>query len=118
MDLMREKAVCGASSGDVRVQSAVRQAFQLFKVGEKEGNLEIHFMFQYLIAGICTYSEKQRAFVRERLLSASDHERWLLPGCEFVPVLDHLWHGAAANGQSFRWSDYIKSRQFALPIPT
>ncbi|CAE7229863.1 unnamed protein product [Rhizoctonia solani] len=110
-------AVCGVSSDDGRVQSAVRQTFQLFKFGEQERSPNVHFMFQYLIAGVCTNDEKQRAFVRERLSNAFNHERWLLPGCEFVPVLDHLWHGAAANGQPFRWSDYIRSRQVALPIP-
>ncbi|CAE6485936.1 unnamed protein product [Rhizoctonia solani] len=110
-------AVCGVPSDDTRVQSAVRQTFQLFSVGEREGSPNIHFMFQYLIAGACTPNEKQRTFARKRLSNASNHERWLLPGCEFVPVLDHLWHGAAADGQPFRWSDYIKSRQVALPVP-
>ncbi|CAE6485929.1 unnamed protein product [Rhizoctonia solani] len=112
-------AVCGVSSDDPRVQSAVRQTFQLFKVVKRQEppKVNAHFMVQYLIAGACTRSEKQRAFARERLLDAFDNECWILPGCELVPVLDHLWHGVAANGQPFKWSDYILSRQVALPIP-
>ncbi|CEL54147.1 hypothetical protein RSOLAG1IB_06858 [Rhizoctonia solani AG-1 IB] len=112
-------AVCGVSSDDTRVQSAVRQTFQLFEVVKRQEppKINVHFMFQYLIAGACTRSEKQRALARERLLDSFDNECWPLPGCEMVPVLDHLWHGAAANGQPFRWSDYITSRQIAVPIP-
>ncbi|CEL54148.1 hypothetical protein RSOLAG1IB_06859 [Rhizoctonia solani AG-1 IB] len=112
-------AVCGVSSDDTRVQSAVRQTFQLFEVVKRQEppKVNVHFMFQYLIAGACTRSEKQRALARERLLDSFDNECWILPGCEMVPVLDHLWHGAAANGQPVRWSDYIMSRQIALPIP-
>ncbi|KAH7335980.1 hypothetical protein B0J17DRAFT_668598 [Rhizoctonia solani] len=112
-------AVCGVSSDDPRVQSAVRQTFQLFKMVKREEppKVNVPFVVQYLIAGACTRSEKQRAFVRERLLNAYDNECWLLPGGELVPVLDHLWHSAAANGQPFKWSDYITSRQVALPIP-
>ncbi|CAE6485919.1 unnamed protein product [Rhizoctonia solani] len=117
--IARLAAVCGVSSDDARVQSAVRQTFQLFKMVKREEppKVNVHFMIQYLIAGACTRSEKQRAFVRERLLNAYDNACWMLPGCELVPVLDHLWHGAAANGRSFKWSDYITSRQVALPIP-
>ncbi|CAE6466618.1 unnamed protein product [Rhizoctonia solani] len=112
-------AVCGVSSDDTRVQSAVRQTFQLFSTIKRQDppKVNVHFMFQYLIAGACTRNEKQRALVRERLLDTFDNECWLLPSCEMVPVLDHLWHGAAANGQPFRWSDYITSRQAVLPIP-
>ncbi|CAE6463414.1 unnamed protein product [Rhizoctonia solani] len=112
-------AVCGVSSDDLRVQSAVRQTFQLFKTVKREEppKVNAHFMVQYLVAGACTRNEKQRALARERLLNAFDNECWVLPGCELVPVLDHLWHGAAANGRPFRWSDYVMSRQAALPIP-
>ncbi|KAF8712174.1 hypothetical protein RHS03_01292, partial [Rhizoctonia solani] len=112
-------AVCGISSNDIRVQSAVRQVFQLFKTVKRQEppKVNVHFMFQYLIAGACTRNETQRALVRERLLDSFDNECWLLPGSDMVPVLDHLWHGAAANGRPFKWSDYITSRQIALPIP-
>lgn len=41
---------------------------------------------------------------------------WLMAGSDFVPVLDHLWHGAAADGRAIQWSDYLASRQIALPI--
>ncbi|CAE6485965.1 unnamed protein product [Rhizoctonia solani] len=67
-------AVCGASSDDCRVQSTVRQTFQLFEAVETRGPSKVNFMFQYLIAGACARREKQRAFVRERLLTAFDHE--------------------------------------------
>ncbi|KAJ1305774.1 hypothetical protein OPQ81_010504 [Rhizoctonia solani] len=111
-------AVCGVSSDDIRVQSAVRQTFRLFKTIKREEppKMNVHIMLQYLIAGACTRNEKQRAFARERLLDSYDNEFWLLPGSEFVPVLDHLWHGAAANGRPIKWSDYITSRQVALPV--
>lgn len=41
---------------------------------------------------------------------------WLLRSVEFVPVLDDLWHGAAANGRPIKWSDYVRSREKVLPV--
>lgn len=35
-------------------------------------------------------------------------------GSDFVPVLDHLWHGAGAGGRPIRWSDYIASHQSVI----
>lgn len=37
-------------------------------------------------------------------------------GVDFVPVLDHLWHGAAVNGRPIKWSDYMRSREIMLPV--
>lgn len=51
------------------------------------------------------------------MLDKLENSLWLFHGADFVPVLDHLWHGAAANGRPIRWSDYMASRQVALPIP-
>lgn len=50
------------------------------------------------------------------MLDKFENGLWLLHGVEFVPVLDHLWHGVAADGRPIRWSDYMASRQVALPI--
>ncbi|CAE6534398.1 unnamed protein product [Rhizoctonia solani] len=49
--LLSYKAVCGVSSDDPRVQSAVRQTFQLFKTVKREDppKVNVHFMVQYLI---------------------------------------------------------------------
>lgn len=67
-------------------------------------------------AGICACSEKHRKVVREELTDASESKIWLMRGVDFVPVLDHLWHGAAANGQPIGWGDYMRSRETMLPI--
>lgn len=111
-------ALCGVASDDPRVQSAVTQIFQILGTVKRQDppKIGIHFLIQYLVAGACTPSEKRRALVRFRMLDKFENNLWLLHGADFVPVLDHLWHGAAANGRPIRWSDYMASRQIALPV--
>ncbi|ELU39714.1 fungal zn(2)-Cys(6) binuclear cluster domain-containing protein [Rhizoctonia solani AG-1 IA] len=38
-------------------------------------------------------------------------------GLDFVPVLDHLWHGAGLGGHAITWSDYLHSRETLIPVP-
>ncbi|QRV82564.1 Fungal specific transcription factor domain [Ceratobasidium sp. AG-Ba] len=111
--------VCGVKSDDPRVRSSVKQVFQIIDtVKEKPQPItHLHFSTQYLIAGAYTPNEKQRATAREELSISIKTGTWLLNGSDFVPVLDHLWHGAAAGGRAIQWSDYAHSRQVALPIP-
>ncbi|KAG8744452.1 hypothetical protein FRC10_010122 [Ceratobasidium sp. 414] len=113
--------VYGVTSGDAQVQASVRQLFQLFQLTSIIKNSEmpfihLYFLPQYIAAGICARTENQRAVVREFLENAGNDSLWLLEASDFVRVFDHLWHGAAANGQPVRWSDYAHSRQVALPI--
>ncbi|KAF8606233.1 hypothetical protein BDV93DRAFT_363816 [Ceratobasidium sp. AG-I] len=112
-------AVCRVASDDPRVQSSVHQIFQLLHTIRRQDPplANVHFLIQYLLAGACTPSEKRRALVRSQLLNVRGNRLWLLSTVDFVPLLDHLWHGAAANGRPIRWNDYIASRQAALPIP-
>ncbi|QRV82608.1 cytochrome P450 family protein [Ceratobasidium sp. AG-Ba] len=112
-------AACGVRSDDDRVQSSVRQVFQLIRSVDEFGipSIDIHFLAQYLIAGVCARSEKQRDTARAKLAATSNDGIWLLRGSDFVPVLDHLWHGAAADGKPIYWSDYVHSREFYLPVP-
>ncbi|KAG9092961.1 hypothetical protein FS749_015296 [Ceratobasidium sp. UAMH 11750] len=112
-------AVCGVTNDDDRVQASVRQIFQLTSTVNppKTSVINIHLLVQFLFAGICARSEKQRAIARRRLGEVFHERLWVIRGSDFVPVLDHLWHGAAANGRPIRWSDYAFSRQVILPIP-
>ncbi|KAG8772973.1 hypothetical protein FRC12_002806 [Ceratobasidium sp. 428] len=111
-------AACGATTDDLRVQSAVQQVFQLTSIVRRfEGSLVTKHVFaQYLVAGACARSEKQRAIARQRLEDKVDNGLWVIQGLDFLPVLDHLWHGAAVNGQPIRWSDYAHSRRTALSV--
>ncbi|KAB5591704.1 transcriptional regulatory protein [Ceratobasidium theobromae] len=113
-------AACGASSDDPRVQSSVCQIFRVTGTVKKQESSEVGvpFFVQYLMAGICARSEKHRKIAREQLLEVSESKIWLMSGVDFVPVLDHLWHGAAANGQPIKWSDYMRSRETMLPVVT
>ncbi|KAF8606264.1 hypothetical protein BDV93DRAFT_364365 [Ceratobasidium sp. AG-I] len=110
-------AVCKVASDHVRVESSVRQVFQLINSATtpRLSSLTPHFFIQYIIAGACARNEKQRAWARDRLSDPIQSRMWLLRGSDFVPVLDHLWHGAAINGRPIRWDNYIASRQIALP---
>jgi hypothetical protein len=37
-------------------------------------------------------------------------------GRDFVPVLEHLWKGVAAEGRPVKWDDYLASREAVLPV--
>ena len=111
-------SVCGALSDDPRVQASVSQILQVISTVRKRESPDVNvpFFIQYLMAGICARSEKQRSIARENLANVSDTKFWLMRAIDFVPVLDDLWHGAAANGRPIRWSDYLRSREKALPV--
>ncbi|KAG8704937.1 hypothetical protein FRC09_003243 [Ceratobasidium sp. 395] len=105
-------------AGDARVQASVRQVFRLTSAVKppEVPTINIHLFVQYIVAGACARDEKRRAIAREKLRFEFIKELMILRGSNFVPVLDHLWHGAAANGRPIRWSDFVKSRQTAHPI--
>lgn len=113
-------AVCGVASDDRRVQSSVRQIFQILETVKKQqaSDAEVNApcFLQYLMAGICSRSEKHRAIARQKLGGVSGTRLWLMRGAEFVPVLDHLWHGRATAGRPITWRDYLFSRDVALPV--
>ncbi|QRW11318.1 Fungal specific transcription factor domain [Ceratobasidium sp. AG-Ba] len=111
-------AVCGATSDEPRVSSSVKQVFHIVETIKNKLPLiaHLHFAIQYLIAGAYTPNERQRDIVRRDLSALTSNGFWLLSGSNFVPVLDHLWHGAGANGRPVRWNDYVHSRRFALPV--
>ncbi|KAG9082200.1 hypothetical protein FS749_007036, partial [Ceratobasidium sp. UAMH 11750] len=110
-------AVCGAVSNEARVESSVRQVFQIMGTlkHELEPVANAHFFMQYLFAGAFTPNEKHRALSRAKLLDSISTRFWLLDTSYFVPILDHLWHGAAADGRPIRWSDYVGSRETVMP---
>ncbi|KAG9118509.1 hypothetical protein FRC07_006940 [Ceratobasidium sp. 392] len=94
-------AVCGTTSDDPRVASSVKQVFQIIDTVKHKPQ-----PIANLHAGAYTPNEKQRAIAREQLSTSVRIGSWLLSGSDLVVVLDHLWHGAAANGRPIRWSDY------------
>ncbi|CUA73184.1 hypothetical protein RSOLAG22IIIB_05185 [Rhizoctonia solani] len=111
-------AVCNVSSDDPRVQSCVTQILLVIgtvKRRESSGG-EVLFLVQYLIAGICACKEAHRRTVRDKLAGTKEPKFWLMRGSDFVPVLDHLWHGAGAGGHPVQWCDYIRSREVTLPV--
>ncbi|KAF8686354.1 hypothetical protein RHS04_00148 [Rhizoctonia solani] len=111
-------AVCGVSSNDQRIQLYIRQITQVVGAVKKRGSSGKHicFFIQYLMVGICARNETHRKIARDKLLAPSESKLWLIRTADFVPVLDHLWHGTAANGNPIKWSDYMRSREAVLPI--
>ncbi|CAE6442541.1 unnamed protein product [Rhizoctonia solani] len=111
-------AVCGVPTDDQRIQSSLRQLFQLMGVIRRQNPpvANVHFFAQCLIAGICSQTEKRRWLVRERLGHATETRFWVFRGLEVVPVLEHLWQGAASGGRAVTWNDYIHSRRATLPL--
>ncbi|CAE6522896.1 unnamed protein product [Rhizoctonia solani] len=110
--------LCGARTDDPRIQLSVRQLFQLVGTIKRHDSAiaNVHFFVQYLIAGVCSRTEKQRRIVRERLGCAAESRFWLFHGPDIIPVLDHLWLGAAIGGKPVTWDDYIRSRHVMLPL--
>ncbi|KAJ1305338.1 hypothetical protein OPQ81_000354 [Rhizoctonia solani] len=112
-------AVCECSSDDERIQRCVTQILQVVGTVKKheDSDVNVPFFIQYLMAGICAQSEKQRRTVRNKLSDTKETKFWMMPGADFVPVLNHLWHGAGSGGRPITWADYIYSRKTLLPVP-
>ncbi|CUA73180.1 hypothetical protein RSOLAG22IIIB_05181 [Rhizoctonia solani] len=109
-------AVCGVPSDDQRIQSYVKQMLQVIgtvRPRESEDNI---FFIHYLVVGICARSEAHRTVVRDKLSAHKGTRFWLHCVTDFVLVLDHLWHGAGADGRPVGWSDYMGSRELVLPV--
>ncbi|CAE7212359.1 unnamed protein product [Rhizoctonia solani] len=111
-------AVYDVPSDDPRIQSCVKQVLQVVGTIKKRDNSDanVSLFVQYLTIGICARSETHRKLVRDKLSTHNEIRLWILRASDFVPVLDHLWHGAAAGGRPIKWSDYMRSREAALPI--
>ncbi|CAE6475447.1 unnamed protein product [Rhizoctonia solani] len=111
-------AVCGRSSDDEQVQLCTRQIFEVTGMMRQpeSSKASVPLFVQYLTAGICAQDESQRALARDRLSTVSETRLWLMRGRDFVPVLEHLWQGAAAEGRPVKWSDYVASRETMLPV--
>ncbi|KAF8599449.1 hypothetical protein BDV93DRAFT_300265 [Ceratobasidium sp. AG-I] len=107
--------MCLFSSNDPQVQHSVKQIVQLMEVLSKSP-LDVQLFLPYLTAGLAARYEHQRAAVRDKIASFFDTRIWILPGAEFIKVLDHLWHGAAVGGAPVTWDDYVYSRRAVLPI--
>ncbi|KAJ1305334.1 hypothetical protein OPQ81_000350 [Rhizoctonia solani] len=111
-------AVCGISSDDPRIQSYIKQILQVVGTVKKQGSSDANMSFfvQYLMVGICARNEAHRKIARDKLCASNETKLWLLRASDFVPVLDHLWHGAAADGRPIKWSDYMHSREVAITV--
>ncbi|CAE6460514.1 hypothetical protein ACGC1H_005976 [Rhizoctonia solani] len=111
-------AVCDTPSNDPRVQSCIKQILQVVGIVRERGPSSAHvsFFVQYLIVGICARSEAHRKVVRDKISTHNVTRFWIMRALDFVPALDHLWHGAAAGGRPIKWSDYMRSREEVLPI--
>lgn len=130
--------MCEVNSEDPRVQSAVKQIVQMARTIQSDDQLELHLFIPCLIvcsfsflplsspgtnpciffsqAGVAARQESHRALIRNKILTSRNEKIWVLRGADFAPVLDHLWHGAAAGGRPSTWEDYVSSRFAMLPI--
>ncbi|KAJ1305732.1 hypothetical protein OPQ81_010464 [Rhizoctonia solani] len=107
------------NSADPRVEAAVQQVVQLGSTIESGSGLELHLLIPCVIAGAAARKERHRANLRNKLARRL-YQREITPVLrvsEFVPVLDHLWHGVGIEGKPTTWEDFVHSRCTALPIP-
>ncbi|EUC60490.1 fungal zn(2)-cys(6) binuclear cluster domain protein [Rhizoctonia solani AG-3 Rhs1AP] len=108
-------AVCDTPSDNPQIQSYLKQILWVIGTVNKQGSdVNISFFIHHLIVGICARSEAHRKAVRDKLSAGTRF--WLNRASDFAPVLDHLWHGAGANGRPVRWCDYMRSREAILPV--
>ncbi|CAE7186270.1 unnamed protein product [Rhizoctonia solani] len=110
-------AVYNRSSDDAQVQLCTQQIFEVTSMVKQPetSTASVPMFIQYLIAGICARTDTQRALVRDRL-DTSKARLWMMRGRDFLPVLEHLWQGVAAEGRPVKWSDYLDSREAVLPV--
>ncbi|KDN38486.1 hypothetical protein RSAG8_09471, partial [Rhizoctonia solani AG-8 WAC10335] len=102
--------MCVADSADSRVEASVRQVVRLSSTIEDTSPLGLHLFIPCLIAGAAARAERHRAALRTRIHASREAKSWILRGADFVPVLDHLWHGVASQGRPVKWEDYVRSR--------
>ncbi|ELU39740.1 fungal zn(2)-Cys(6) binuclear cluster domain-containing protein [Rhizoctonia solani AG-1 IA] len=103
------KVLYGVPTDDSRIQTSIRQIFQILGVIRRQDPPIAN-------AGICSRTEKRRRLVRERLGCVAETRLWVVHGPDIVPILDHLWLGAAVGGNPVTWSDYVHSRHSMLPL--
>ncbi|QRV96316.1 Fungal specific transcription factor domain [Ceratobasidium sp. AG-Ba] len=108
--------MCGVTSHDPRVQSAAEQIRKLYTVIGPQLVVGTHFMMPLLLACIAAKSETDRSRYCAVVSQVGHKHSWLLKGVEFASVLDHLWHGAGANGEPVTWDDYLDSRRAVVTI--
>lgn len=108
--------MCDVNSADQRVQTSVKQVVQLATTIEPGNRHEYHLFIPCLIAGAAARQEKHRAIIRKKIATSRRERFWVLPGADFVPVLDHLWHGVGVNGSPTTWDNYVNSRCAMLPL--
>ncbi|CAE7231487.1 unnamed protein product [Rhizoctonia solani] len=108
--------MCGVDSTDSRVGASVRQIVRLSASIEGTSPLGLHLFIPCLIAGVAARAEHHRAALRTRIYASREAHSWILRGADFVPVLDHLWRGAARDGQPVKWEDYVCSRRATFTI--
>ncbi|QRV96318.1 Fungal specific transcription factor domain [Ceratobasidium sp. AG-Ba] len=102
--------MCGATSHDSRVQSAVRQISKLHTtVGSQGLAAGIHFNMPVLLAAIAARSEADRSKFGASLSKSGKRNGMLMSCVDFGLVLHHLWSGAGANGGPVVWDDYVDS---------
>ncbi|CAE6480165.1 unnamed protein product [Rhizoctonia solani] len=112
--------MCEVNSVDPRVERAVEQIVRLGNTITSGSFLERHLLIPCLIAGVAARQEKHRATLRGKITTESPKKvnSLVLPmrGSDFVPVLDHLWHGVGSGGCPVMWEDYVKSRCAVLSL--
>ncbi|QRV82636.1 Fungal specific transcription factor domain [Ceratobasidium sp. AG-Ba] len=111
--------MCSSTSHDSRVQFSVQQIVSLHRIPKTHFATGLHLMVPLLLhskAAICARAEVDRHELRSAIAQSCHNKTSLLRGPEFVSVLDHLWHGLAANGGPITWSCYIESRRAMLNI--
>ncbi|QRV82476.1 Fungal specific transcription factor domain [Ceratobasidium sp. AG-Ba] len=108
--------MCGVDSHDPRVQSSVRQISDLYTIISSQFAAGMHLTIPFLLAGICTKDEADRRKFRVVISQLGKSKTWVLKGLDFGLALDHLWHGAAADGRPIVWDDYVNSRKATIEV--
>ncbi|KAG9122279.1 hypothetical protein FRC07_001428 [Ceratobasidium sp. 392] len=112
----RHVGMCGVDNHDLRVQSSMQQIGRLQRMMKDDLGVDMHFVVPLLVAAICTRSKAEQSQFYSAITRFGDNKPWLFKGFKFALVLDHLWHGAAANGAPITWNNYVNSRKKIIYI--
>ncbi|CAE6470583.1 unnamed protein product [Rhizoctonia solani] len=97
----------GSKSDDHQVQASCKQIVQLCKLVNANPNMAVHLHFPAMIAGICAINENHRSVIFKCLEQAEACRSYLFATAGFSSAIEHLWHGAGANGAPVTWEDYL-----------
>ncbi|KAJ1311886.1 hypothetical protein OPQ81_010345 [Rhizoctonia solani] len=101
--------LCKASADDPRVICA-QKGFMRLVQGVKSGrNPDAYLIISMIVAGVATIEERDRSFLRQRILSVREYSEPGTAGNDNMLMLEDIWARTRKEGRAAVWSDLRKA---------